>query len=931
MIAPGPMLLLLLLLVGHPQLRTVARIVSPQSAPATATAPPRGITLRVRRKELYAAQTARTDSSHRRAQHEEIGTTGAVGGGVMAGMYVAPVAIGTPPRVFHLQLDTGSATLAIPSSTCSACARGYATIDDETGRVSLHGLTQFYSAEKSSTGEWIGCHSSECGVGGCGRSRAAQVGQCGSPRSLGSCVLRQGCQDEPAWYSTEDGFGFVTCDYIASRDPGCTNYHDYGQKTHCLDTCDRCEDCCTSNGGCWFGVHYLDDSGIQGRLARDVVRIGGDWLSAETSFGAFESFDVRRGATSPFWKSAPADGIWGLGASERNCKPTCQQSVLDTFRDVHGLEAVFALCASSETLGGSNSFDIGHVDEHKALGGSINYVSMLVETDYIIDGPSVVRVGGTTAGASSADWGGILVDSGSSSCVFSDAVFSKLIQAATAESPAYAELWSSSTHCMAVSSCRFDLDALPVMSLDFVDEHRATFTVSFNPRQYTIWRNGNSLCLNFKPMSAIGSSNAGTLGYASIFGDNFFSQRYVVFDKRTGHNRIGVSDAENCNAGEGAGCTDPKATNYATSADEDNGSCMYSTEDCPVLLVSSNSACAQFITGVYSVSTENPVMDGRVHYTAGARHLYWSESHSTWYIDPDTEPCTYWALSRVNSAFPATGTWFVYCEAAEQFVELHMDVAPCSDAVGCTDPAATNFQENSHVDDGLCNYDRCAVTGSGACPRAQFNGVFQRATDLNGRPHYIRRSTVTVYIYYHTSSAGWSRWLLDSDLLPDSYLGYADSTSHFPPRAGWWLYCVTASGRFDESPNAVFSYCDSAPVPVSPPPPPPPPSPTSSSGCETLQVSGGCRLGTIQGVYTRVPNAVQSGQAVYRKGSLSRWLYYDSANQRWLVDQDQDPSAAFALGAATGAGAGAPPVAGWTQYCGTSAGYEDSAMNVRCQ
>jgi hypothetical protein len=923
MLANGLMLVTLLLLACLPQSSTVARTA------------PRGITLRVQRKELYAAQPARSEQSHRRVQHGQIGTSGAVSGGVMAGMYLAPVAIGTPPRIFQLQLDTGSATLAVPSASCGACARGFATADGETGLVSLHDLTQLYSAEKSSTGEWIGCHSDECGVGGCDRSRGAAAGQCGSPRSLGACVLRQGCQDEASWHSTQDGFSFVTCDYISNLDPGCTNYRDYGQKTHCLETCDRCQDCCTSSGGCWFGVHYLDGSGLQGRLARDVVRIGGDWMSTVTSFGAFESFDVQRGATSAYWKAAPADGIWGLGSSARNCKPTCQPSVLDAFCATNGLDAIFALCAGSASLGGSNSFDIGHIDQHKALGQSIHYISLVDAADFIIDGPSTVRVGATAADIYAADWGSILVDSGASNCVFSDAVFSKLIRAATTAAPAYVELWSSPNRCMIVSSCQFDLETLPVISLDFLDEHHELFTIDFSPREYTIWRSGDSLCLNIKPMSAIGSPTSGTLRYGSILGDNFFSQRYIVFDTRPDYNRVGLSQVENCHAGRSMGCTDPLATNYASSADEDDGSCEYSTEDCAVLLISSDADCTQHVTGAYRISTETPMIDGRVHYTTGTRHLYWSESHSTWYIDPDTEPCTYWALSRTQSAHPATGSWFVYCEAAEQFSELHLNVAPCSHAVGCTDPAATNFQEDAHLDDGFCGYDdHCTLTGSGGCPRAQFNGMFQRDADRNGRPHYIRRSPAVLHIYHYTSNAGWSRWLLDSDLLPDAYLGYVDSASQFPPRQGWWLYCVAGSGRFDDSPNAVFSYCDSPSSPPPPPPPPlpPPPSPSqTSSGCASLSLSGGCRLGAIQGVYTLVPNAVQSGQAVYRKGSLSRWVYYDSANRRWLVDQDQDSSAAFALGAVEDAVPAIPPVTGWTQYCGTAAGYEDSSLNVLCQ
>ena len=110
-------------------------------------------------------------------------------------------------------------------------------------------------------------------------------------------------------------------------------------------------------------------------------------------------------------------------------------------------------------------------------------------------------------------------------------------------------------------------------------------------------------------------------------------------------------------------------------------------------------------------------------------------------------------------------------------------------------------------------------------------------------------------------------------------------------------------------------------------------------------LTGGCQLGSLQkeedrgnslnhtclqGAYTRVPNSLQSGQPVYRKGALSqgRWVYYDGGNQRWLVDQDLDSDAAFALGSA--AASSVPPNAGWLQYCG-SGGYDESTLRVLCQ
>ena len=84
-------------------------------------------------------------------------------------------------------------------------------------------------------------------------------------------MLRQDCRDEADWHSAEDGFAFVTCDYISGLDPSCINYRDYGQKTHWIPVAGART--ATADAG-WFAVNYLDGSGIQGGLVRDVVRIG---------------------------------------------------------------------------------------------------------------------------------------------------------------------------------------------------------------------------------------------------------------------------------------------------------------------------------------------------------------------------------------------------------------------------------------------------------------------------------------------------------------------------------------------------------------------------------------------------------------------------------------------------------------------------------
>lgn len=73
-------------------------------------------------------------------------------GGIDQGEYYIFVQVGTPPMVFRVQVDTGSALLFVPGVECSECT--------------LH-TDNLYDALKSSTAETVGCGSQYCDKGTC--------------------------------------------------------------------------------------------------------------------------------------------------------------------------------------------------------------------------------------------------------------------------------------------------------------------------------------------------------------------------------------------------------------------------------------------------------------------------------------------------------------------------------------------------------------------------------------------------------------------------------------------------------------------------------------------------------------------------------------------------------------------------------------------
>lgn len=320
------------------------------------------------------------------------------------------------------------------------------------------------------------------------------------------CQPRENCQDDQTWQCQETGFTYLNCEYFAQNDPGCTTIHDYGQKAACPETCNRCEDCCTADGSCYFGVSYADGSGIQGGLIRDQFIIGTH--QAEVSVGLFTSWNPKTNSFSggsahqDFFRPNPVDGIFGLGFSSRNCQPTCQDSAVDTFVSANGLPNVFALCLKSTGVGVQHSsLDIGFVDQHK-YSGTLHYVPLLSEDEFFIAGPTAVRVGGNVVAVQSAQWGSMIVDSGATLMYVPQPVHDAMQSTFAVHYPEYVGLWSAAGGCITVA-CDLDIDTLPPFQMDFQDERSATFTLNYEARSYLWWRSPTMICSNIKRASPV--------------------------------------------------------------------------------------------------------------------------------------------------------------------------------------------------------------------------------------------------------------------------------------------------------------------------------------------------------------------------------------------------------------------------------------------
>ncbi|MFC1666110.1 hypothetical protein ACFLZF_00130 [Nanoarchaeota archaeon] len=154
------------------------------------------------------------------------------------------------------------------------------------------------------------------------------------------------------------------------------------------------------------------------------------------------------------------------------------------------------------------------------------------------------------------------------------------------------------------------------------------------------------------------------------------------------------------------GCNDSVATNYNSEATEDDGSCVYDTEN-PVVTITSPINGQSYL--VNQTSIDFSVTDN--YNTAQEMTCEYSLDGGT---TRNNIACDIGTISGITSS-EESNTWVVYATDSSGNIgetTINFAVGNNIEILGCTDPAATNYNNLANNDDGSCLYNFSSSRGS---------------------------------------------------------------------------------------------------------------------------------------------------------------------------------------------------------------------------
>ena len=155
------------------------------------------------------------------------------------------------------------------------------------------------------------------------------------------------------------------------------------------------------------------------------------------------------------------------------------------------------------------------------------------------------------------------------------------------------------------------------------------------------------------------------------------------------------------------GCTNLQATNYDSTATQDDGTCLLPSIviDSPLdgAVLSQNQVTVSFTVNNFRVGQPGPLVNGHIRYNLTSTQANTPSSDVMKYDTLDLQ------LPYNSNAFSSNTTWILIMELVDEndqsFSPVLSDTITFTVGVnveGCTDAAAFNYDSNANTDDGSC-------------------------------------------------------------------------------------------------------------------------------------------------------------------------------------------------------------------------------------